>query len=86
MPFRGAQGLLDLRMIVRVDLQDIPVVALEALADVVAVREVGRALDRDPVEIVEDDQLVEPQVPASENDSWEMPSIMSPSPAMTKVW
>ena len=45
------------------EVDDVPVVGPEALGDVVAVRQLGVAVDRDVVVVVDADQLAEPEVP-----------------------
>ena len=45
------------------ELHHVPAVRLEALRDVVAVRELGRPVDRDVVVVVDVDEAAEPEVP-----------------------
>ena len=56
-----------------------PAVGLEALAHVLAERELGLAVDGDAVVVVDPDQLAELEWPASEAASLATPSIRSPS-------
>ena len=60
---------------------DVPAVAHEAGGDVVGVGEVGFAVDRDVVVVVDPAEVVELRWPASEAASLETPSIRQPSPA-----
>ena len=60
----GAQARFERVEIVRdlAELHDVPAVRLEALRDVVAVGELGRAVDRDVVVVVDEHQAAELQV------------------------
>jgi hypothetical protein len=81
---RGFDGGLDLFRIVAVNIADhLPVVGFETLWRVVGEPAFHFAVDGDAVVIVERDQLAQPRVPAREPTSWEMPSIMQPSPRNT---
>ena len=62
LPAGGLEGLGDGRRVVAVDVQDVPAVGLEALADVLGEGEVGGAVDGDRVVVVEIDQLAEAEV------------------------
>ena len=66
---------------------DVPAVGLVAGADVLAEGELGVALDRDVVVVVEDDQAAEAEVAGERaRPRTVMPSSMSPSEAIAKVW
>jgi hypothetical protein len=55
---RGGDGGIDGREIIHViDVQHLPAVRREALGGIVAVGEVGLAIDRDPVVVIEADEL-----------------------------
>ena len=63
----------------RVDVLHVPAVGLVARGDVLAERDVGVALDRDVVVVVEHDQVAELLVAGQRLASEETPSSMSPS-------
>jgi hypothetical protein len=80
-------GALNFDRVVPVDFSDhLPAVSLEARGRVVGEPALDFAVDRDAVVVPEGDQLAKAQRPASEQASWEMPSIMQPSPRNTQVW
>ena len=83
---RFADRRVDRRDVVAVRLVDelrVPAVGFETLADVVGERDDGRTGQRDVVVVVEADQLAELEMAGERDGLLAMPSIMSPSPAMT---
>ena len=60
---------------------DVPAVADEAGRDVLSERDVGVALDRHPVGVVDPAQVGQLQMAGERGGLREMPSIMQPSPA-----
>lgn len=81
---RGVDGGLDLFRIVTVNVADhLPVVGFETLWRVVGEPAFDFAVDGDAVVIVEGNQLAQAQGAGQEATSWEMPSIMQPSPRNT---
>jgi hypothetical protein len=63
----------------------VPAVGREPADDVLGERPRRRAVELDPVVVVERDELAEPECPASEHASEAMPSWRSPSEQMTYV-
>ena len=58
----ATNGTIDLVMVMTIDLDHTPVIALEPLLHVVAVREVRGTLDRDAVAVVKQDELGQPKM------------------------
>lgn len=63
---------------------DVPVIGAEAFRRIIGKPAFGFAVDGDAVVIVKPISLPSPSVPASEQASWEIPSIKQPSPMNTR--
>jgi hypothetical protein len=59
--------------------QDLPAVRFEPAPNVLGEGKGGLAVDRDVIVVVDESELIEPEVSASEAASLPTPSIMSPS-------
>jgi hypothetical protein len=68
-----------------VDADDMPAIGFEARGILSSVNQPDVTVDGNAVVVVEAGQLTQPQVPASEQASWLMPSIRQPSPRKTQV-
>lgn len=64
---------------------DVPVIGAEAFRRIIGKPAFGFAVDGDAVVIVKTDQLAQSERAASEQASWEIPSIKQPSPMNTQV-
>ncbi len=77
-------GFADGVGVVAVDIaHHMPAVGFEALGRIVGKPTFDMAVNGDAVVVIKADQLAQPRVPASEQASWEMPSIKQPSPRNT---